>query len=239
MKSQRGFTLVELLVVITIIGILAAIAIPNMTRMRIKAKESEVKANLHVIQEAVERYYVDEHEYPAYLVGGSNTSWEVFHKRTGNTAIFDPLIEYNYVSSYPQNPFIDNGGLYLQSSGGDPTQAASGDPRFGLKGTSMPNSVDDPIIFTTTSGNTDYAETINQAGTPQIVNYGRFGGYLPPSGQPKVFTIPGSFFYRAKGPVDMASSNLSNQVTKNLSSIPTTTATCSVGSVESRPSVST
>ena len=65
MKSQRGFSLVELLVVITIIGILASLALANMGRVRNKAHESEVKANLHVIQEAVERFSVDEGEYPA------------------------------------------------------------------------------------------------------------------------------------------------------------------------------
>jgi general secretion pathway protein G len=218
MRQQRGFTLIELLVVITIIGILAAIAIPNMTKVRIKAKESEVKANLHVIQEAVERFYTNENEYPAYLLGGSNTAWGVFKGRPGNpnAALYDPLIEFAYVETYPKNPFIDEdkGGLYLQQSGGDLVTPASGDPRFGVKGTTMPNSVDDPMFFTTTMGNTDYAETINLNGTPQIINYGRFGGMLLGSGEPVVNTIPGSFFYRAEGPVDLAGSALSGSPTK-------------------------
>jgi prepilin-type N-terminal cleavage/methylation domain-containing protein len=210
MKPVRGFSLVELLVVITIIGILAAIAVPNMTRMRDKAKETEVKANLHVIQEAVERYYTNENEYPAYLLGGSNTSWPIFHNRGGDPNIDDPLIKFAYLSTYPKNPFIDEdkGAFYLAQSGGSETVPASGDPRFGLKGTTMPNSVDDPMFFTTTPGN--FAETINQGGTPRIMNYGTFGGMKMGSGEPTVVIIPGSFFYRSEGPIDMTTSNLSS-----------------------------
>lgn len=216
MKHERGFTLVELLVVITIIGILAAIAIPNMTRMRDKARETEVKANLHVIQEAVERYYTNENEYPPYLLGGSNTSWPIFKARPSNPYpdIVDPLIDKNYITSYPKNPFVDEreGGIYLAATGGDAYTPASGDPRFGLKGTIMPNSVDDPLFFTTTPGN--YAETINMDGNPQIVNYGVYGGQKLLSGEPTVQIIQGSFFYRSAGPIDMATSNLTGNITK-------------------------
>jgi len=217
MKAERGFSLVELLVVITIIGILAAIAIPNMTKARIKARETEVKANLHIIQVAVERFYTNENEYPRYLLGGSNTSWPVFKARTPppNNAIYDPLIEFAYIDTYPKNPFVDEdkGGIYLAMTGGDVNTPASGDPRFGLKGTVMPNTVDDPLFFTTTQG--DYAETVNQTiKTPQLVNYGFFGGVKLGSGEPEVYTIPGSFFYRAEGKIDMASSNLAGNITR-------------------------
>lgn len=54
MTNQKGFTLIELMVVVVIIGILAAIALPNFLSMQDRAKESEVKANVHTLQLAVE-----------------------------------------------------------------------------------------------------------------------------------------------------------------------------------------
>ncbi len=71
LRTKKGFTLIELLVVIVIIGILVAIALPNFIKIKIKAREAEVKQNLHAIQLAVERYATDnEGRYPYFLYGG-------------------------------------------------------------------------------------------------------------------------------------------------------------------------
>jgi len=58
-RNRKGFTLVELMIVVAIIGILAAIAIPNFLQFRLKAKTSEAKSNLGAMRSTEVAYFAE------------------------------------------------------------------------------------------------------------------------------------------------------------------------------------
>lgn len=60
----KAFTLIELLIVVAIIGILAAIAVPNFLNAQIRAKVARVKGDLRAIGTALDSYRVDNNTYP-------------------------------------------------------------------------------------------------------------------------------------------------------------------------------
>ena len=79
--AKKGFTLVELMIVVAIIGILAAIAIPNFVEMQYRAKRSEVPGNVDGIKTAELAYdaafdgFILSGQQPAGAPGKQQTSW--------------------------------------------------------------------------------------------------------------------------------------------------------------------
>lgn len=87
---QRGFTLIEMLIVIVVMGVLLALAIPNYTTTITRAKEAKLHHNLMVLNKCISEYTVDKHAAPQQLddlvtagylrsipddITGSNTTW--------------------------------------------------------------------------------------------------------------------------------------------------------------------
>lgn len=64
LKRRKGFTLIELIVVIAVLGILAAVAVPKYSGMKDKAREAVDLENMASMQRAVDLYYAEHDKYP-------------------------------------------------------------------------------------------------------------------------------------------------------------------------------
>lgn len=92
---KKGFTLVELLVVISIIGVLVTVALGSFRSSQARGRDAERKSDLKQISSSLELYYSDYGKYPATLSFGSEFT-------DGKTVYFkllpdDPKDDYNYV----------------------------------------------------------------------------------------------------------------------------------------------
>ncbi len=66
-RAEGGFTLIELIVVITIIGILSTIALPALRQVPVKAAEAVLKNDLRAMRDVIDQYYADQGNYPPGL----------------------------------------------------------------------------------------------------------------------------------------------------------------------------
>ena len=71
---ERGFTLLELMVVLTIMGILITIAQPSLKQSIVRAREAVLREDLYQIRDALDQYYADNGKYPAQLADLINQS---------------------------------------------------------------------------------------------------------------------------------------------------------------------
>jgi prepilin-type N-terminal cleavage/methylation domain-containing protein len=96
MQEAAGFTLTELLIVVSIIGILSAIAVPNFLEAQTRSKVARVNADFRALANAIESYRVDNNEYPeetdnpskypeemAQLLGPLASGYYTFRTREG------------------------------------------------------------------------------------------------------------------------------------------------------------
>jgi len=94
-SREQGFTLLELMIVMVVIGLLAAIAIPAYTSNIRNAKEAVLKEDLHTMRQAIDSYTVDKAKAPQSL---------------------DDLVQAGYLKSMPVDPFTHRSDTWLPAT---------------------------------------------------------------------------------------------------------------------------
>jgi general secretion pathway protein G len=92
---ESGFTLVELMIVMLIISVLAAVAIPSFLGSLRNAREAALKEDLHVMRDAIDSYTMDKNKAPQSL---------------------DDLVQSGYLKKIPEDPFTHSSDTWVTSS---------------------------------------------------------------------------------------------------------------------------
>ncbi|MEW6071885.1 MAG: type II secretion system protein GspG [Planctomycetota bacterium] len=98
-----GFSLIELVVVISILAILAGVLVPRVTNHMKSARDSRRLADIKAIRNAVEQYYMDNTTYPAANTNGAYGGWDV--SLDGN--FISVLQDKGYLPEVPADPIND------------------------------------------------------------------------------------------------------------------------------------
>ena len=116
MRRSRGFTIVELLIVIVVIGILAAITIVAYNGIQDRARFTKSQSDLSSLNKAILMYYADNGKYPISVGGtGCTNGWCGWDQVTDDA--FIPGIAPQYIAKTPQLPTsYANGDTYLYYS---------------------------------------------------------------------------------------------------------------------------
>lgn len=115
-KKEGGFTLLELLIVIVIIGILALLIIPNITSAPKKARDTQRKTDLRAVQKALEEYFVSNNVYPAAatwqadLTGGNPPILKAVPTDPKNASPYTYVYTAPTTAAYTLTACLENGG---------------------------------------------------------------------------------------------------------------------------------
>ena len=104
MKAKTGFTLIELMVVLTVVALLLSIVVPDYVGRTRRAEEAVLKENLVLMRDALDKHYADAGQYPRSLQ-------DLVAKRYLRTIPNDPFTEQpTWVAVPPSDP--QKGGVY-------------------------------------------------------------------------------------------------------------------------------
>jgi general secretion pathway protein G len=112
-ESRRGFTLLELLVVMAIIATLLTIAVPRYFRSLERSREAVLRQDLATLRDSIDKFYGDTGKYP------------------GTLAV---LIEKHYLRAIPVDPVAGTADKWIVVSSDDPEDAGIKDVRSGADG---------------------------------------------------------------------------------------------------------
>ncbi|MDP8242598.1 MAG: prepilin-type N-terminal cleavage/methylation domain-containing protein [Candidatus Hinthialibacter antarcticus] len=131
-QHVSAFTLIELLIVVAIIGILAAIAVPNFMNARVRATIARVQGDIKALSTAVEMYALDHGAYPD---DGQVTGipWWM-----NNRLLTTPI---SYIGTIPKDPFLNNSEAGDSTNGHREYWYVSYDGYGVLRSTGRPQSV--------------------------------------------------------------------------------------------------
>lgn len=100
---KRAFTLIELVVVVSILAILAGVLVPRVSNHMRAANDAQRLADIKMIRNAIEQYYMDKGTYPKANTNSAYGGWDVSHD--GN--FIDELVETGYLERTPRDPIND------------------------------------------------------------------------------------------------------------------------------------
>lgn len=121
---RKGFTLVELLVVIVVLAVLAAIVLPKFMNSSMRSKESALKSDLKLLRNAVSLFQADTGKYPNSLADLAETD-KTKVKVAGGDTVSASDWHGPYIEDVPNDP-VSGSAFTYDSSTGKVTSSASG-----------------------------------------------------------------------------------------------------------------